>query len=96
MLGPEVMMVTSNHPRSATGSIARAVEYLEIDVGPRCWLGARTTLLPGVRIGEGTVVAAGAVVTESCEAGGTMQECQPERFADADRGFITDASGGGR
>ena len=69
MLGPEVMMVTSNHPRSATGSIARTAEYLEIDVGPRCWLGARTTLLPGVRIGEGTVVAAGAVVTESCEAG---------------------------
>ncbi len=69
MLGPEVMIVTSNHPRSANGTIARAVEYLEVDVGSRCWLGARTTLLPGVHIGEGTIVAAGAVVTENCEAG---------------------------
>ena len=32
------------------------------------WLGPRTIILPGVTIGEGAVVAAGAVVTKSIEA----------------------------
>lgn len=29
------------------------------------WIGARVTLLPGVTIGRGSIVAAGAVVTRS-------------------------------
>jgi len=32
-------------------------------VGERAWLSMRSTVLPGVRIGEGAVIAAGAVVT---------------------------------
>jgi len=32
-----------------------------------CWLGPRTIILPGVKIGTGTVIAAGAVVTKDCE-----------------------------
>jgi maltose O-acetyltransferase len=39
-------------------------------VGRGCWLGARTTVLPGVTIGDGCVVAAGSVVTSDCEANG--------------------------
>ena len=31
------------------------------------WVSSRTTLLPGVTIGKGAVVAAGAVVTKSVE-----------------------------
>lgn len=34
-----------------------------ISVGPNCWIGAKATLLDGVRLGEGCIVAAGAVVT---------------------------------
>ncbi len=34
-----------------------------ITVGDGAWLGANVTVLPGVRIGSGAVVAAGAVVT---------------------------------
>lgn len=30
--------------------------------------GARVTILPGVTVGEGTVIAAGSVVTSDCEA----------------------------
>jgi len=36
-----------------------------ITVGDGVWLGARCTVLPGVKIGAGSVVAAGAVVTEN-------------------------------
>lgn len=35
-----------------------------------CWLGARVTVLPGVTIGAGSVVAAGAVVTDDLKPNG--------------------------
>jgi maltose O-acetyltransferase len=43
--------------------------YHGVRIGDRCWIGARATILPGVSIGDGTVVAAGAVVTKDCEPG---------------------------
>lgn len=33
-----------------------------------CWIGARAVILPGVRIGRGATVAAGAVVNKDVEA----------------------------
>ena len=41
---------------------------LPIEVGNNVWIGARVTLLPGVHIGEGSVIAAGAVVTKDIPA----------------------------
>lgn len=32
-----------------------------------CWIGANVTVLPGVTIKSGTIVAAGAVVVRDCE-----------------------------
>jgi acetyltransferase-like isoleucine patch superfamily enzyme len=32
-------------------------------IGKRCFIGARSLVLPGVRVGDGSIVAAGAVVT---------------------------------
>jgi acetyltransferase-like isoleucine patch superfamily enzyme len=37
-----------------------------IAIGDRVWIGCNATILKGVSIGEGSVVAAGAVVTRSC------------------------------
>jgi acetyltransferase-like isoleucine patch superfamily enzyme len=36
-----------------------------ISIGPNCWIGSKVTVLDGVTIGAGSVVAAGAVVTRS-------------------------------
>ena len=36
-----------------------------IKVGPDCWIGSKVTILDGVEIGAGCVIAAGAVVTRS-------------------------------
>jgi acetyltransferase-like isoleucine patch superfamily enzyme len=33
-----------------------------IKIGRNCWLGAKATILDGVMLGEGSIVAAGAVV----------------------------------
>lgn len=45
-----------------------------IEIGDDVWLGARVTVLPGARVGSGTVVAAGSVVAGTlpggCVAGG--------------------------
>ncbi|MBD2769112.1 acyltransferase [Hymenobacter sp. BT664] len=40
-----------------------------ISIGANCWIGSKVTVLDGVRIGAGCVVAAGAVVTRSVPAG---------------------------
>lgn len=40
-----------------------------ISIGPNCWIGSKVTVLDGVTIGAGCVVAAGAVVTRSVPAG---------------------------
>jgi acetyltransferase-like isoleucine patch superfamily enzyme len=40
-----------------------------VAIGDDVWLGARAVVLPGVRIGDGAVVGAGAVVTRDVPAG---------------------------
>lgn len=42
-------------------------ESAPVIIGDYAWISCRTVLLPGVRVGEGAVVAAGAVVTKDVE-----------------------------
>lgn len=39
-----------------------------INIGQNCWIGSKVTVLDGVNIGDGCIVAAGAVVTKSFPA----------------------------
>ena len=45
-----------------------AVDGKGIIIGEDCWIGIRSIILPGVTIGDGAVVGAGAVVTKDVEA----------------------------
>ncbi|EOJ3081127.1 DapH/DapD/GlmU-related protein, partial [Acinetobacter baumannii] len=38
-------------------------------IGDKCWIGMNSVILPGVVLGNGTIVAAGAVVTKSFKQG---------------------------
>jgi maltose O-acetyltransferase len=49
-----------------------------VTIGNGAWLGARCTILPGVNVGEGAIVAAGAVVTHDVPAN-TMVAGVPAR-----------------
>ena len=68
-LGPQVMILTSAHDIDEDGQVARVPVAKPVRIGDRCWLGARVTVLPGVTIGEGTIIGAGAVVTRDCKPG---------------------------
>lgn len=63
-IGHEVMFLTSTHKLG--GSSRRAGEHTfgPIVVGEGAWIGARSTILPGVTIGAGAVVAAGTIVNK--------------------------------
>lgn len=67
MIGPETAFVTSTHGGDGAGGISRRIITRDVVVGDHVWIGARVTLLPGAVVGDGCVVAAGAVVTGECE-----------------------------
>jgi acetyltransferase-like isoleucine patch superfamily enzyme len=63
-IGPEATILTLGHdPRSATFEDRGG----DVVIGDRVWIGYRAIVLPGVSIGEGAVVGAGAVVTKNVE-----------------------------
>jgi maltose O-acetyltransferase len=66
--GHEVAVVTSNHDMSLPDYRAGAVRPGPVTIGNGVWLASRVTVLPGVRIGDGAVVAAGAVVARDVPA----------------------------
>jgi len=70
MLGPQVMILTSTHEIDDGGRIARRSRFQPVRIERGSWLGARAMVLPGVTIGAGAIIAAGAVVTKDCEPGG--------------------------
>jgi maltose O-acetyltransferase len=62
-VGYDVMLITADHELGDSGQRCGPRVYRAIDVDDGVWLSSRVVVLPGVRIGRGSVVAAGAVVT---------------------------------
>ncbi len=61
-VGPRVSIISMNHD---TQNYRRYLPADPIIIGDNCWLGTNAIILPGVRLGNHVVVAAGAVVTKS-------------------------------
>jgi len=61
LIGPKVNLVTENHPLDPVNR--RALVSKPIIIKRNAWIGAAATILPGVTVGENSIVAAGAVVT---------------------------------
>ncbi|MDE6764577.1 MAG: sugar O-acetyltransferase, partial [Oscillospiraceae bacterium] len=55
-----VVLATINHDLNP--SMNRINHYAPIKIGKHVWIGSNATILPGVTIGDWSVVAAGAVV----------------------------------
>ena len=66
MIGPNVTIVTVNHeinPETRINAIPKPVK-----IGKNVWIGADCTILPGVTIGENSIIGAGSVVTKDVPA----------------------------
>lgn len=71
MFGPGVTIMGGNHNTSVIGSYMydvkekRPEDDLPVIIEDDVWVGVGVTILKGITIGEGSIIAAGAVVTKS-------------------------------
>lgn len=63
-IGHHTTLITSTHLIGDAVRRAGLLTTAPITIEDGCWLGARVTVLPGVTIGHGAVIAAGALVTK--------------------------------
>lgn len=68
LLGPAVQIYTVTHPLNAKQRKTGLEQAKAIVIGNSVWIGGGAIILPGLRIGEGAVIAAGAVVTKDVPA----------------------------
>lgn len=62
LIGHNVVLATLNHDFSPTNR--STLHPAPIVIGKNVWVGANATIVPGVTIGNGSIIAAGAVVTK--------------------------------
>lgn len=68
MLGPNVVLATAGHPIDPQLR-EKALQYnLPVRIGRNCWLGAGVIVMPGITIGDNSVIGAGSVVTRDIPA----------------------------
>ena len=68
MIGPNVVLATAGHPILPE---LRPLAYqynMPIHIGKNCWLGAGVIVLPGITIGDNSVIGAGSIVTKDIPA----------------------------
>ena len=73
-VAPGVGFITGGHDIGGANRRAGTGWAKPILIGDGCWIGSRVTILGGVRVGDGVVIAAGAVVVgdvpPNCLVGG--------------------------
>lgn len=68
MFGPNVIIATAGHPVLPELRKQQYQYNLPVHIGKNCWLGAGVIVMPGVTIGDNTVIGAGSVVTKDIPA----------------------------
>ncbi|MDC6405319.1 MULTISPECIES: DapH/DapD/GlmU-related protein [Maribacter] len=62
MIGPRVNITSENHPTEI--ATRKSMVPSRVIIEENVWIGAGATILPGVRVGRNSVVAAGALVNK--------------------------------
>jgi len=68
MFAPNVTVATATHPINPVLRSKQAQYNLPVHIGNNVWIGSSATILPGVTIGDNTVIGAGSVVTKDIPA----------------------------
>ena len=71
-----VGIITTNHD---IRDPSKHVKGLDVIIGKSCWIGMNSVILPGVVLGDNTVVGAGSVVTHSFPEGNCVIAGNPAR-----------------
>jgi acetyltransferase-like isoleucine patch superfamily enzyme len=69
IFAPGVKIISANHDPS---DLAKHISEAPVRIGKNCWIGANAIILPGVDLGDGSIVGAGAVVTRSFPTGSLL------------------------
>ncbi len=65
MIGPKTCVYAIGHPLDAESRREKIGIPKPVTIGDNVWIGGGVTILPGVSIGDSTVIAAASVVTKS-------------------------------
>lgn len=68
LISQGVSIISANHSSALDVPIVdqpSRMDKVGVDIEDDVWIGTNTTILPGVRVGKGAIVAAGSVVTTS-------------------------------
>ncbi len=68
MFGPNVTVATAGHPICPELRVRQYQYNLPVHIGRNCWIGAGVLIMPGVTIGDNTVIGAGSIVTKDIPA----------------------------
>ena len=69
MIGNYCIIADTETPGIEDPEGAPPIEARPVEIGSGAWLAARVTVLPGARIGDGAVIAAGSIVAGDIPAG---------------------------
>lgn len=68
LIAPNVGIYTATHPQNSEVRASGLEMAYPITIGNRVWIGANAIILPGVTIGDNTIIGAGSVVTKDIPA----------------------------
>ncbi|MBN2099216.1 MAG: acyltransferase [Dehalococcoidia bacterium] len=58
------IMDSDLHRIGSTSGKSPEMDIMEVVIGNHCWIGQNATILKGVKVGDGAIVAANSVVTD--------------------------------
>lgn len=76
-IAPNVGIITSNH---SINDLNSRDKIKNVVISRNCWIGMNSVILPGVKLGPHTIVAAGAIVTKSFKQGNIVIGGNPAKI----------------